>query len=115
MKRRSTILITLVVIGTFALHHPETYFTLNKLFFGPSHTIPLLSLSPSIILREIDYTIRTIVVSSSFMIPLIVISITGMIIKRIQEMKIWFIITISLTTAFILLLHNKFVYYIIFY
>jgi 4-amino-4-deoxy-L-arabinose transferase-like glycosyltransferase len=108
-------------IGTglvfYALLHmapyPSTYSALNQLVFAASHTPPILTLDPGIILQAFSEMGTLLVGVSLALIPLIVWAAIALMRRRSEADKTLLVLNAALLGGVILLFRNKAAYYAI--
>lgn len=100
-----------------ALHilpYPGTYFAFNEIFFSATHTPPLLTGDLKIIWRSFIENLR--VLMDVYQFPLVLLATLGwaMLFRNVQNVgQRLLVLSGTLFTGFILLVRNKFPYYVI--
>ncbi len=85
------------------LPYPQTYLALTQLAFGPTHTPPLLTLDPRVILRAVGDTTALLIVSYTALIPLIIWAVIVLARRRSRADQTILVLTGAMLTAFPLL------------
>jgi hypothetical protein len=99
-----------------ALHvlpYPQTYISLNRLAFGPTHIPPLLTLDLSIIIRAISDAAHLLFQMYPLLIPVIVYAIVVLVRKRSESARTLLVLCGVLVVSSALLIRNKGHYYAI--
>jgi len=95
------------------LPYPQTYFSLARLVFGPTHTPPLFTLQPSVIIQGIRDMGTLLGHFHRPLIPLIIWAIFMLLRERSQANKRLLVLGGSLVLGGVLLIRNKFYCYMI--
>ncbi|HYF66252.1 MAG TPA: glycosyltransferase family 39 protein [Herpetosiphonaceae bacterium] len=98
-------------VAMHILPYPESYALLNKLYFGPSHVPPLVTLDPAVMLRSLIDTLDSILRFSLLQLPLLIGAAVWMLRYPTPERRRWLLMTGTLLLAFALLLHSHFDFY----
>jgi 4-amino-4-deoxy-L-arabinose transferase-like glycosyltransferase len=92
------------------LPYPQTYFALNRLFFAPSHTPPVFTLDPRIIVQATGNTGLLLVVVYQLLVPLVVWSVVALAHRRSKADKTLLVLNVALVIAAILLFRGTLYY-----
>ncbi len=97
------------------LPFPQTFYSLNKMFFAVTHTPPLFSLDPFMILQSIYEMLWLLLYNYMVLIPIVILSIVVLIKTRSNNDRVLLILAFSLVAGATLLIRNKADYYSILY
>jgi len=103
--------------GLYAVLHiipyPQTFFALNRIFFGATRTPPLLSFDPQVMLQAVGELGQMLVRIYRPALVLLLVALVVLSVRRSPADQTLLVLVVVLVISYTALVRNKFVYYAI--